>query len=46
VTELEDLRSGASNGHQSLGYEAGKGDLRDCVASKLHSDPQQKPTIG
>jgi hypothetical protein len=40
--EMSDLMSGASNGHHVLGYEAGKGDLRDCVASKLQSDPQHR----
>jgi hypothetical protein len=42
VREMSDLISGASDGHHVLGYEAGKGDLRDCVASKLQSDPQRK----
>jgi hypothetical protein len=39
---MADLASGASDGHHVLGYEPGKGDLRDCVASKLQSDPHQK----
>jgi hypothetical protein len=42
LREMADLASGASDGHHVLGYEAGKGDLRDCVSSKLQSDPQQK----
>jgi hypothetical protein len=42
LREMADLASGASDGHHVLGYEAGKGDLRDCVSSKLQSDLQQK----
>ena len=42
LREMTDLASGASDGHHVLGYEPGKGDLRDCVASKLQSDPHQK----
>jgi hypothetical protein len=42
LREMADLASGTSDGHHVLGYEAGKGDLRDCVASQLQSDPQQK----
>ncbi|GAA1620516.1 hypothetical protein GCM10009744_04170 [Kribbella alba] len=42
VREMSDLMSGRSDGHHVLGYEAGEGDLRDCVSSKLQSDPQQK----
>jgi hypothetical protein len=40
--EMSELMSGASAGHHVLGYEPGNGDLRDCVASKLQSDPHQK----
>lgn len=39
---LKDLESGASDGHHPLGYESGKGDLRDCVTAYVQSDPQQK----
>jgi hypothetical protein len=42
VREMSHLMSGRSDGHHVLGYETGKGDLRDCVASKLQADPQQK----
>jgi hypothetical protein len=42
LREMADLAAGASDGHHVLGYEAGEGDLRDCVSSKLQSDPQQK----
>jgi hypothetical protein len=42
LREMASLASGASDGHHVLGYGAGQGDLRDCVASKLQSDPQHK----
>jgi len=42
LREIRDLRTGRSDGHHVLGYEEGKGDLRDCVASKLQSHPEQK----
>jgi hypothetical protein len=42
VREMSDLMSGKSDGHHVLGHGAGQGDLRDCVASKLQSDPQHK----
>jgi len=42
LREMSDLMSGRSDGHHVLGYEAGKGDLRDCVASKLQADPQRR----
>ncbi|ADB31550.1 hypothetical protein Kfla_2476 [Kribbella flavida DSM 17836] len=39
---IEDLRDGVSDGHHALGYEAGKGDLRDCVTAYVAADPQAK----
>jgi hypothetical protein len=42
LRELAALATGESDGHHVLGYEAGKGDLRDCVAAKLQADPGQK----
>lgn len=41
VREMLDLASGKSIGHHALGYDAGKGDLRDCVTAYLQSDPQR-----
>ncbi|GAA1691347.1 hypothetical protein GCM10009745_40830 [Kribbella yunnanensis] len=37
-----DLANGRSDGHHGLGYEPGKGDLRDCVTEYVRSDPQYK----
>ena len=37
-----DLADRRSDGHHALGYEAGKGDLRDCVTEYVRSDPQRK----
>jgi hypothetical protein len=42
LRELDDLRDGTSNGHHPLGFESGKGDLRDSVTSYIKSDPQKK----
>lgn len=42
VRQMKDLMSGKTDGHHALGYESGKGDLRDCVTSYLQSDPQAK----
>jgi hypothetical protein len=39
---LEDLADGTTDGRHALGYESGKGDLRDCVTAYLQSDPQQR----
>lgn len=39
---IESLRDGLDNGHHALGYEPGKGDLRDCVTAYLQSDPQRR----
>ncbi|WP_130447121.1 hypothetical protein [Kribbella rubisoli] len=39
LREIERLRNGTTDGHHALGYEAGKGDLRDCVTAYLRSDP-------
>lgn len=33
LREIERLRNGTADGHHALGYEAGKGDLRDCVTA-------------
>jgi len=43
LREVERLRTGATDGHHALGYEPGKGDLRDCVTAYVRSDPQAKP---
>jgi hypothetical protein len=43
LREIERLRTAATDGHHALGYEAGKGDLRDCVVGYVQSDPEQKP---
>lgn len=37
-----DLANGRADGHHALGYEPGKGDLRDCVTDYVRSDPQRK----
>lgn len=42
LAEIEALRRGSSDGHHALGYAKGKGDLRDCVTSKVQSDPNEK----
>ena len=42
LREITRLRNGTTDGHHALGYEAGKGDLRDCVTAYLRSDPGQK----
>ncbi|TDW23811.1 hypothetical protein EV650_2670 [Kribbella kalugense] len=42
LREIERLRTGVTDGHHALGYEAGKGDLRDCVTAYLRSDPGHK----
>ncbi len=42
LRQIEQLNSGATDGHHALGYEAGKGDLRDCVVGYVRSDPEQK----
>ncbi|MFC9693072.1 hypothetical protein ACFTSF_31265 [Kribbella sp. NPDC056951] len=42
LREIERLRTGAADGHHALGYEPGKGDLRDCVTVYVRSDPQAK----
>ncbi|MFI5697563.1 hypothetical protein ACIA58_37240 [Kribbella sp. NPDC051586] len=39
---MEELAVQTSDGRHALGYESGKGDLRDCVTAYLQSDPQQK----
>ncbi len=38
---IDQFAAGAADGHHALGYEPGKGDLRDCVTAYLQSDPQQ-----
>ncbi|TCC05914.1 hypothetical protein [Kribbella soli] len=42
LREIERLRTGATDGHHALGYEPGKGDLRDCVTAYVRSDPAHK----
>ncbi|MFI6679555.1 hypothetical protein [Kribbella sp. NPDC050470] len=42
LRQLEHLSSGATDGHHALGYEPGKGDLRDCVVGYVQSDPERK----
>jgi hypothetical protein len=42
LREIERLRTGTTDGHHALGYEPGKGDLRDCVTAYLRSDPGRK----
>lgn len=42
MRELTKLQYGTSDGRHPLGYESGKGDLRDCVTSNVQSDPQRK----
>ncbi|MFF0270384.1 hypothetical protein [Kribbella sp. NPDC004536] len=43
LREIENLRDGSTDGHHALGYERGKGDLRDCVTAYVRSDPSRKP---
>ncbi|TDD18967.1 hypothetical protein E1218_25060 [Kribbella turkmenica] len=43
LRQLDQLSAGATDGHHALGYEAGKGDLRDCAVGYVQSDPEQKP---
>ncbi|WUJ72419.1 hypothetical protein OG809_03945 [Kribbella soli] len=42
LAQVKQLAEGTSDGRHALGYESGKGDLRDCVTAYLQSDPQQK----
>ncbi|HEY3562056.1 MAG TPA: hypothetical protein VGL05_31530 [Kribbella sp.] len=42
LAQMKQLAEGATDGRHALGYEAGKGDLRDCVTAYLQSDPQAK----
>lgn len=41
---IDELRDGLTDGHHALGYESGKGDLRDCVTAYVQANPQAKPT--
>ncbi|WP_433167529.1 hypothetical protein [Kribbella sp. CA-247076] len=43
LRHLLDLSNGKTDGHHALGYEPGKGDLRDCVVGYVQSDPERKP---
>jgi hypothetical protein len=43
LRQIEQLSSGKTDGHHALGYEAGKGDLRDCVVAYVQSDPERRP---
>jgi hypothetical protein len=40
LRQMYALASGKDDGHHALGYESGKGDLRDCVTAYLRADPQ------
>ncbi|TDO44659.1 hypothetical protein EV643_115161 [Kribbella sp. VKM Ac-2527] len=40
---IKQLADGQTDGHHALGYEAGKGDLRDCVTAYVQGDPQRRP---
>ncbi|MFI7067603.1 hypothetical protein ACIBL3_41865 [Kribbella sp. NPDC050124] len=42
LRQIEQLSTGATDGHHALGYEPGKGDLRDCVVGYVQSDPERK----
>ncbi|GAA1138576.1 hypothetical protein GCM10009630_41910 [Kribbella jejuensis] len=42
LKQIGELAAGVSDGRHALGYESGKGDLRDCVTAYLQSDPQRK----
>ncbi|MGW1342943.1 hypothetical protein ACWCOV_17970 [Kribbella sp. NPDC002412] len=42
LRQIEHLSTGATDGHHALGYEPGKGDLRDCVVGYVQSDPERK----
>jgi hypothetical protein len=42
LKQISDLGRGSAGGRHVLGYESGKGDLRDCVTAYLQSDPQAK----
>jgi hypothetical protein len=42
LREIERLRTGRTDGHHALGYESGKGDLRDCVTAYVRSDPGRR----
>ncbi|WP_329002947.1 hypothetical protein OHA18_07030 [Kribbella sp. NBC_00709] len=42
IAQMKQLAEGATDGRHALGYESGKGDLRDCVTAYLQSDPQEK----
>ncbi|GAA3148501.1 putative alpha/beta-hydrolase family hydrolase [Kribbella aluminosa] len=42
LREMQEFAAGSSEGRHALGYESGKGDLRDCVTAYLQSDPQAK----
>ncbi|GAB3919419.1 hypothetical protein GCM10011575_30400 [Microlunatus endophyticus] len=41
--EITGLQSGEANGYHALGYEPGKGDLRDSVTCYIQSDPHRRP---
>lgn len=43
LREIENLRDGSTDGRHALGYEPGKGDLRDCVTAYVRSAPHRKP---
>lgn len=39
---IKQLAEGKSDGHHPLGYESGKGDLRDCVTAYVQSHPEKR----
>jgi hypothetical protein len=46
LRELDDLRDGTSNGHHPLGFESGKGDLRDSVTPYISRIRRRRTTTG
>jgi hypothetical protein len=42
IAQMKQLAEGTTDGRHALGYESGKGDLRDCVTAYLQSDPQER----
>lgn len=39
---IKELGEGRTDGHHPLGFEVGKGDLRDCVTAYVQSHPEKK----
>lgn len=42
LAQMKQLAEGTTDGRHALGYESGKGDLRDCVTAYLQTDPRGK----